>query len=63
MLYYILLVLLLTLVSLAGLLLMVRKFYWGPTGRPPKYRPHGGQLRPGAADADGKPANNKAAGE
>jgi hypothetical protein len=45
MLYYILLILLLTAVSLIGLLLMVRKYYWGPAGRPPQYRPHGGKLR------------------
>ena len=45
MLYYILLIVLLTAVSLVGLLLMVRKYYWGPTGRPPQYRPHGGKLR------------------
>jgi hypothetical protein len=44
--YYVLLILLLTLVSLVGLLLMVRKYYWGPSGRPPKFRPHGGKLRP-----------------
>jgi hypothetical protein len=43
-LYYILLIVLLTLVSLAGLLLMVKKFYWGPAGRPPQYRPHDGKL-------------------
>ena len=50
MLYYVLLVLLLTAVSLVGLLLMVRKFYWGPSGRPPKFRPHGGKLRPDAEE-------------
>ncbi|MCA1564768.1 MAG: hypothetical protein LC803_03895 [Acidobacteria bacterium] len=32
MLSYVLLILLLTVVSLAGLLLMVRKFYWGRRG-------------------------------
>jgi hypothetical protein len=45
MLYYILLILLLTAISLVGLLLMVKKYYWGPTGRPPQYRPHSGKLR------------------
>jgi hypothetical protein len=50
-LYYILLVLLLTAISLIGLLLMVKKFYWGPSGRPPQYRPHGGKLRPDDHDA------------
>jgi hypothetical protein len=45
MLYYILLIVLLTAVSLVGLLLMVKKFYWGPSGRPPQYRQHGGKLR------------------
>ena len=59
MLYYVLLILLLTAVSLVGLLLMVKKFYWGPSGRPPQYRPHGGKLRP---DAD-TPSTKKAAGE
>jgi hypothetical protein len=59
-LYYVLLILLLTLVSLAGLLLMVKKFYWGPSGRPPQFRPHGGKLRP---DADDPSATKKAAGE
>jgi hypothetical protein len=58
--YYVLLILLLTLVSLAGLLLMVKKFYWGPSGRPPQFRPHDGRLRP---DADDKPSTNRAAGE
>lgn len=52
MLYYVLLILLLTAVSLVGLLLMVKKFYWGPSGRPPKFRPHGGKLRPDAPDAE-----------
>ena len=61
MLYYVLLVLLLTAVSLVGLLLMVKKFYWGPTGRPPQYRPHDGKLRPDSADHT--PSNRKAAGE
>lgn len=50
MLYYILLLVLLTAISLLGLLLMVRKYYWGPSGRPPQYRPHGGKLRPGGDD-------------
>jgi hypothetical protein len=50
MFYYILLIVLLTAVSLVGLLLMVKKFYWGPTGRPPQYRPHGGKLRPETTD-------------
>jgi hypothetical protein len=50
-LYYILLIVLLTLVSLVGLLLMVKKYYWGPTGRPPQYRTHDGKLRPEADDA------------
>jgi hypothetical protein len=54
MFYYILLIVLLTAVSLVGLLLMVKKFYWGPTGRPPQYRPHGGKLRPDATD-DSRP--------
>jgi hypothetical protein len=45
-LYYVLLIIVLTAISLAGLLLMVKKFYWGPSGRPPQFRPHGGQLRP-----------------
>lgn len=60
MLYYVLLILLLTAISLAGLLLMVRKFYWGPTGRPPQYRPHGGRLRP---EADDTATTKRAAGE
>jgi hypothetical protein len=60
MLYYVLLILLLTAVSLAGLLFMVKKFYWGPAGRPPQYRPHGGQLRPDTRDA---PQTKRAAGE
>ena len=59
MLYYFLLILLLTAVSLVGLLLMVKKFYWGPSGRPPQYRLHGGKLRP---DAD-TPSTKKAVGE
>jgi hypothetical protein len=59
-LYYILLILLLTAVSLVGLLLMVKKFYWGPSGRPPQYRPHGGKLRP---ETDNAPPTKKAAGE
>ena len=59
MLYYVLLILLLTAVSLVGLLLMVKKFYWGPSGRPPQFRPHGGKLRP---DADIS-STKKAAGE
>jgi hypothetical protein len=58
--YYVLLILLLTAVSLVGLLLMVKKFYWGPTGRPPQYRPHGGKLRP---DAAASPSTKRAAGE
>ena len=60
MLYYVLLVLLLTAVSLVGLLLMVKHFYWGPSGQPPKYRPHGGKLRP---DADNSSSTKRAAGE
>ena len=60
MLYYVLLVLLLTAVSLVGLLLMVKKYYWGPSGRPPKFRPHGGKLRP---DADDTSSTKRAAGE
>jgi hypothetical protein len=59
-LYYVLLILLLTAVSLAGLLLMVKKFYWGPSGRPPQFRPHGGKLRPDAEDTS---ATKTAAGE
>jgi hypothetical protein len=51
---------LLTAVSLVGLLLMVKKFYWGPSGKPPRYRPHGGKLRP---DADDTLSTKKAAGE
>lgn len=62
MLYYVLLILLLTAVSLVGLLLMVKKFYWGPTGRPPQYRPHSGKLRPDAGDAHSN-TNKTAAGE
>jgi hypothetical protein len=58
--YYVLLVLLLTAVSLAGLLLMVKKFYWGPGGRAPQFRPHDGKLRP---DADDTSATKRAAGE
>jgi hypothetical protein len=58
--YYVLLVLLLTAVSLVGLLLMVKKFYWGPSGRPPQYRPHGGKLRPDDGDTT---STKKAAGE
>jgi hypothetical protein len=50
MLYYILFIVLLTAISLAGLLLMVKKYYWGPTGRPPQYRPHSGKLRPDSID-------------
>jgi hypothetical protein len=50
MLYYILFIVLLTAVSLVGLLLMVKKYYWGPTGRPPQFRPHGGKLRPETTD-------------
>jgi hypothetical protein len=50
MLYYILLIVLLTAVSLVGLLLMVKKYYWGPAGRPPQFRPHGGKLRPESTD-------------
>lgn len=50
MLYYILFIVLLTAVSLIGLLLMVKKYYWGPTGRPPTFRPHGGKLRPDTTD-------------
>ncbi len=41
MFYIFLLVGLMTLVGLVGLVLMVRKYYWGPTGRPPQYRYHG----------------------
>jgi hypothetical protein len=59
---YVLLILLLTAVSLVGLLLMVKKFYWGPTGRPPQFRQHGGKLRPDAGDAPSN-KNEKAAGE
>jgi hypothetical protein len=50
MLYYILFIVLLTGLSLAWLLFMVKKYYWGPTGRPPQYRPHGGKLRPDTTD-------------
>jgi hypothetical protein len=50
MFYYILFIVLLTALSLAGLLLMVKKYYWGPSGRPPQYRPHGGKLRPETTD-------------
>jgi hypothetical protein len=59
-LYYVLLILLLTAISLAGLLLMVKKFYWGPSGRPPQFRPHDGRLRPDTGD---KPPTNRAAGD
>ena len=62
-LYYVLLILLLTAVSLVGLLLMVKKFYWGPSGRPPEFRPHGGKLRPDEPEANHIPANKRAAGE
>jgi hypothetical protein len=57
MLYYILLIVLLTAVSLVGLLLMVKKYYWGPAGRPPQYRPHGGKLR---TDTDDDPPSRGA---
>ena len=50
MLSYILLIVLLTAVSLVGLLLMVKKYYWGPTGRPPQFRPHDGKLRQETTD-------------
>lgn len=50
MFYYILFIVLLTAVSLVGLLFMVKKYYWGPTGRPLQYRPHGGKLRPETTD-------------
>ncbi|MDQ1610133.1 MAG: hypothetical protein QOG00_64 [Pyrinomonadaceae bacterium] len=63
MLSYVLLILLLTAVSLVGLLLMVKKFYWGPSGQPPRFRPHDGKLRPDAPDTDNKPSTKKAAGE
>jgi hypothetical protein len=59
LLYYVLLILLLTAVSLIGLLLMVKKFYWGPSGRPPKFRPHGGKLRPDTPDAEEIPSTKK----
>lgn len=59
MLYYFLLILLLTAVSLVGLLLMVKKFYWGPSGRPPKFRPHGGKLRPDAPDTEDSSSTKK----
>ncbi|HEV2802396.1 MAG TPA: hypothetical protein VGW12_18130 [Pyrinomonadaceae bacterium] len=62
-LYYVLLILLLTAVSLVGLLLMVKKYYWGPSGRPPQFRPHGGKLRADAPDDHERPSNKKAAGE
>jgi hypothetical protein len=62
-LYYVLLILLLTAVSLVGLLLMVKKFYWGPSGRPPEFRPHGGKLRPDAPNGHQQSPTNKAAGE
>jgi hypothetical protein len=44
-LYYILLIMLLTAISLVGLLLMIKKYYWGPSGHPPRYRRHNGKLR------------------
>ena len=50
MFYYVLLITVLTTISLVGLLLMVKKFYWGPSGRPPEFRPHDGKLRPDARD-------------
>jgi len=59
-LYYVLLILLLTAISLVGLLLMVKKFYWGPSGRPPQFHPHGGKLRPESSDTA---PTKKAAGE
>lgn len=62
MLYYILLIVLLTAVSLVGLLLMVKKYYWGPTGRPPQFRPHGGKLRQETTDADNNTADTRSKG-
>jgi len=59
-LYYTLLILLLTTVSLVGLLLMVKKYYWGPSGHPPKYRPHNGNLKERANDVQ---QNKGAAGK
>lgn len=60
MFYYVLLIILLTAISLVGLLLMVRKYYWGPSGQPPKFRPHSGKLRP---DADSTHSSGASSGE
>lgn len=41
MLTFLLLILLLTLAVTGLLVLMIKKYYWGPDGRPPQYRPYG----------------------
>ena len=39
--YLIMLLTVLTAIILAGLVMMIKKYYWGPTGRPPQYRYRG----------------------
>gem|GEM_PF-2691135 len=48
--YLILLIVLLTVVSLFGLWLMIKAYYWGPTGQPPQYR--GDSDKPGQKTGD-----------
>jgi hypothetical protein len=47
----ILFVAVLTLLCLAVLLIIIRLYYWGPSGKPIKYRHHGDGPR-GSPDAD-----------
>ena len=50
MVYLILLIVLLTAISLFGLWLMIKGYYWGPTGRPPQYKGDGD--KPGRKTGD-----------
>ena len=50
LLYLFLIVFLLMAVCGVGLFLMIKKYYWGPTGRPPQYRHYGDELKKRADD-------------
>lgn len=63
MLFYLFLITLLTtLVCVLVLWYMIKKFYWGPTGRPPRYRYDDGWARDEPARAARRKTLSKGSG-
>ncbi len=52
MLYLILILILVTLFIIAMTLLMIGKYYWGPTGRPPEYHYRDKETEPRKTDSE-----------